>query len=417
MKATQTHFGIDMRPAVPHQENGEPALPRAEFRRPARLLIWHWGRRGGGPRFTYELVRELCEREDIELHLSVSRQSEIFETFRALNVREFFVDTYSGIPSAVMQSLYLPRLRRTFRAYLVNNDIDIVICTMTHVWNSLVVDVIEKAGAIFVLFVHDANLHPGEYHRLRDWLRLRELRAADHLITFTKSVRDTLARQLGYPKERVSVVPLGVFSSGSHDRLPRDLPTDRPVRLLFFGRILPYKGLDLLLEALPLIRRQLPNVELYIVGSGDLKPYRHLMRGLEGLHVDNRWVPETEISEVLASHDLVVLPYREASQSGVVAVAFGEGIPVVATPAGGLPEQVADLNTGLVSAETSARALGAAIVMLLTDPVLYRRCSESALRHSRDTLGWPRIADLVMKTLNDVKARLGATRGAPRSST
>ena len=77
-----------------------------------------------------------------------------------------------------------------------------------------------------------------------------------------------------------------------------------------------------------------------VVGSGPESPELTVLRGLPGVTVENRWVPEAEVGELFSWADAVVLPYREASQSGVAAVALAANRYVVATNVGGLTEQL-----------------------------------------------------------------------------
>ncbi len=75
---------------------------------PLRLMLWHWGRRGGGPRYTMELARALARRPGLELHLSLSRQSDLFAETDTLGLPSFHVDTYTGLPGFLARSRCCP---------------------------------------------------------------------------------------------------------------------------------------------------------------------------------------------------------------------------------------------------------------------------------------------------------------------
>src|SRR5262249_32560421 len=91
-----------------------------------------------------------------------------------------------------------------------------------------------------------------------------------------------------------------------------------------------------------------------------------------GAEVINRWLSEAEMLSLLQCYHTVVLSHIEASQSGVAAAAFGAGLPVVATPMGGLSEQIHDGVNGTLADRADAPALASAIKRLLLDPGLYR---------------------------------------------
>lgn len=159
-----------------------------------RLLVWHWGRRGGGPRYTFELARALAARDDARTHLSLSRQSEWFEASTALGLPGLHVDTYASLPGMLAGLARLPQLRRRFARYIRTRRIEVVLCTMAHLWNGLVSDVIAPAGARYVLVVHDADPHPGEANALRDLVDRRDILRADRLIALTRHVQAEIGR-------------------------------------------------------------------------------------------------------------------------------------------------------------------------------------------------------------------------------
>lgn len=383
--------------------------PPPALDRPLRVLLWHWGRRGGGPRYTLELARVLAPRPDLDVHLSLSRQSEFYADFEGIPVAgRFDIDTYESVPQFALRSLALPLLRRRFGAYVRAAGIDVVFCTMDHLWDAFTVGAIAPAGGLYLLAVHDAVRHPGEDQGVRQWLLRRDVGASDGALVLTESVRELLIAHHGYPRERTFLSTLGSFSYGSRAE-PRDLPADRPARLLFFGRILDYKGLDLLLAAMPRLQAEFPGLGLEIWGSGDIAPYREALAALPDVRLENRWIGEEEIPAIFAGTDLAVLPYREASQSAVVATAFADGMPCIATPIPGLREQVPDGVSGLIAEAVTPDAFAEAVARALRDPALYRRLSDGALTAARTTLDWSSIGETVASALHGLY-RLGPRR-------
>jgi glycosyltransferase involved in cell wall biosynthesis len=130
-----------------------------------------------------------------------------------------------------------------------------------------------------------------------------------------------------------------------------------------------YKGLGLLTEALEILRDRGVKVQVSVCGEGTIEPYRERLSSL-GVKIVNRWLSVADISEQFASHDAVVLSHTQASQSGVAAAAFGAGLPVIATPVGGLTEQVTNGVTGILARSATPGALADAIATLAGDPGL-----------------------------------------------
>jgi len=144
---------------------------------------------------------------------------------------------------------------------------------------------------------------------------------------------------------------LGVTDT-SHIELPVTLPTDRPL-LLFCGLVRPYKGLDVLLDAMAIVVRERP-LHLLVAGEfwqGGEAQYRQQIDQL-GLNdcvtIWNEYLPDEQLAACIDRADVVVLPYRSATQSAVIQLAFGRGKPVITTNVGGLAEVVANGRTGLI---------------------------------------------------------------------
>lgn len=368
-----------------------------------RLLLWHWGRRGGGPRYTIELARALAAMETVDLHLSWSRQAEIAHEFAALRLPGLPVDTYENLRQAAARSLTLPLLRRRFARYVAERRIDVVLCSMDHLWNVAITSAIAGTGARYVLALHDALAHPGEENHLRAWTLRRQLAQTDGVLALSQHVRSQLLSFHGYPADRVWLLPHGAPQYGAP--AVRAHPGERPFRLLFFGRYLPYKGIDILLDAYALLRaRYGERVTLRMAGSGDLGPYAERLANLAGVDMENRWFAEEEIAPELAAADAVILPYREASQSGVAPSAAAVGLPAVVTPVGGLTEQVIDGVSGLIAAAATAQAVADGVAAMIDDPALYHRLSQGALDHAAAALSWRPIAEGVVKLIHEIAA-------------
>jgi glycosyltransferase involved in cell wall biosynthesis len=375
------------------------------------VLLWHWGQAGAGAKFTFELMRELRKVPGITPNISAVEGSELAGLIQSLDDVPAYVartfkgnkNSLSGKLAAARGVLRLPRLARDFEAFLSEQQCDIAISTMMSIWDSAALLGLRRTGTRFILVLHDAKLHPGDAYPFREMLMRREIEAADALIVLSDHVRQEVQALYGFPGDRIWTVPHGAFAFGQDAPKAREFTGERPVRLLFFGRILAYKGLDHLLNAYRILHERNVPVELEIVGSGDMAPYERHLQGLQGVTVLNKWVGEDEIADAIARTDLVVLPYIEASQSGVAAAALTAGLPIVATPVGGLVEQVADRQTGIIAKGMTAADLADAI-RSLSDPVLYRHCSEGGLRYARDELGWSRIATQVSEIVSEVRS-------------
>ncbi len=123
--------------------------------------------------------------------------------------------------------------------------------------------------------------------------------------------------------------------------------------LLFFGYVRKYKGLDILLEAFAELSKIHPDYRLLIAGEfyDPVAPYENIIRknGLSSkVKIVNQYVPNEEVAQYFTLSEVVVLPYRSATQSGILSIASAYEKPVIITAVGGLPEFVDDGQTGIL---------------------------------------------------------------------
>jgi D-inositol-3-phosphate glycosyltransferase len=142
--------------------------------------------------------------------------------------------------------------------------------------------------------------------------------------------------------------------------------------LLFFGYVRKYKGLDILINAMPFVIKNNPNVTLLIVGEfyDDPKPYIELIDSLSlknHIKLINNFVPNEEVEKYYLISDLVVLPYRSATQSGILNVAYGFYKPVLVTNVGGLAEFIEDGTTGYIVEPGNPLKISQGIAKFLKD--------------------------------------------------
>jgi len=142
--------------------------------------------------------------------------------------------------------------------------------------------------------------------------------------------------------------------------------------LLFFGLVRKYKGLKYLIEAAPQCAAALDELKICVVGDfGDAKQeYMSLIEGSgarDCFMIRDGYVPDAEVEPYFAAADLCICPYISATQSGIVQIAFGFGVPVVATDVGGLPEAVCDKKTGYIVPPGDSAALSQAVISFFKD--------------------------------------------------
>jgi glycosyltransferase involved in cell wall biosynthesis len=336
-----------------------------------KVLVWQWGRRGAGPRFGACLAEALRDRPGIEVALSLCRGAEIMTGPNPPRC-EMPVRTYRGMASFLLRLVTAPLALPFLLVRLRRIRPDLAICAMPGPLDLLMAVALLLFGTRLVVVVHDADVHPGDGFPLQMTLQRLLCRCADGLAVLCEHVGSRLQQQGLAGTARQKLIrfehPPFAFATPATERGPKQAArrVEGPPRLLCFGRLLPYKGLDLLAEALAALPAETA-MSVRVVGSGPESPALDVLRGCRGVAVENRWVPETEIGALLAWSDALILPYRDASQSGVAAAAVAVGRRVIATRVGGLGEQLADCPQAVLC-EPDADSLAGAIARWLETP-------------------------------------------------
>lgn len=162
--------------------------------------------------------------------------------------------------------------------------------------------------------------------------------------------------------------------------------------ILFFGRILKYKGIEYLIQAEPLIASKLPDLKIVIAGDGNFAPYEKMIVNKNNFEIINKYIPDEMVSELFQRASVVVLPYTEASQSGVVPIAYAFKKPVVVTDVGSLSECVINGITGFVIPSNNYEFLADSILKILTDHNLKETMGKAGYTFMKSNMSWEAIA-------------------------
>ncbi len=235
---------------------------------------------------------------------------------------------------------------------------------------------------------HDLRPHDGEAKFWEKYMHAYIRHASKYLMVHGDRLREAMIRDFGQPPSKVKSIPIGPHNIDAFRMYEREGIKEDKNMVLFFGRILDYKGLEYLIMAEPYIRREAPDARIVIAGSGDFRRYEGLMANRGSFEVINRYISYREGAALFQRASVVVLPYVEASQSGVVPTAYGFKKPVVATSVGSIPEVVDDGATGFIVPPKDPVSLANAIVRLLKDEGLRRRMGENGHRKLSAELSW-----------------------------
>lgn len=232
----------------------------------------------------------------------------------------------------------------------------------------------------------------------------RTYRVADKIIAVSADTRRVLVEQYRIPSDKVVVIPNGVDQQKFH---PLEHVERFPDSILYLGRVDTRKGLDFLIESIPLVLKRNPRTKLYVGGTGKHLPAcKHLVQtlGLER-HVDFLgYIPEADLNEWYNRVMCLVVPSRFEGFGLTVVEAMAAGTCVVATDVDGLRTLVRNGVNGYLVDYGNRDELSGRIASLLEDPVAQRAFSQKGQELVRNSFDWDVIASRISAELDQLRA-------------
>ena len=362
--------------------------------------------------YTIELANALSKIDDVNVTLILPK------------------DTVGGYLGATWSKLLDSNINTKLFCYgRVKNAKNIVIApftlyTLIRYINKMKPDVIhiQESGNIFLTFAllfikrhpivstnHDVKPHlgfgAGIKRPIREIPRKIVTRYSNKIIVHGKYLKNVAISYLHLKAGDVYIIPHGEFSIFKKWNEEGNARQEQNT-VLFFGRIGVYKGLDYLIKAEPLISRIIPELKFIIAGSGDyFQECEKMMLNKERFECHNRFIPNEEVPELFQRASVVVLPYIDASQSGVIPIAYAFKKPVVVTDVGSIPEVVDDGITGFIVPPRDEKALADAIIKLLKDESLRKNMGENAYKKMKEDLSWDKIAEKTVEVYKEIIRR------------
>jgi len=228
-------------------------------------------------------------------------------------------------------------------------------------------------------------------------------RLADRLVVHNLASKRELIEKLGMPADTICIVPHGNYIS-SVISMPESADAKRSLGIgesrrviLFFGQIKDVKGLDLLIDAIPAVACEIPDVTLLIAGRPWKSDFTHYEARMAKLGILSRcilhirFIPNAEVARYFAAADVVVLPYRRIYQSGVLLMAMSYRKPVVVSDLQGMTELVTNLQNGYVFALGTKDALSNQLIRALRDEQERELIATRAFKYVSENHDWMQI--------------------------
>jgi glycosyltransferase involved in cell wall biosynthesis len=369
------------------------------YKKKTKILIWYWGRLGGGQTYSYHIIKYLKKlsnkNKNLEIYLSVSKNSELYGDFNKFNLKSFNIKTYNNWFQLFISLFYIFKIKNNFLKFIKTNQIDVVYSPMYHIWNFLISKDFSQNNVKYLFTIHDAKLHPGENSLVSRLIYNFSIKTANAYLTLTKTVKSELLKKKFFANKKIFITRFGNIENIKNiNNIQKPLERNK-TKFLFFGRILEYKGINNLLIAFSKFNKDCPNSTLHIVGRGDVSKYSKLILENKNIYLVNNWISEKSFSNFFKTFNVCVLPYIEASQSGVIPLMFALRIPVIITPVGGLIEQVKNNYNGIICKDFSCNSLQNEMKRISMDNKLYNKLVRGAMFSSKDKTIWKKSAEQI----------------------
>lgn len=255
--------------------------------------------------------------------------------------------------------------------------------------------------------IHDARPHIGYGNLLSLYMHSWILKNSKCIFVHGKQQKEIIIKEHNINENRITVIPMGEHNVKPFEKYLCAKPTynsDKHI-ILFFGSITSYKGLEYLIKCEPLITKEVPDVKIIIAGgkgkgkydTNYLKKCKEMIINKDSFLIYNHYIDWKLGAELFQKARVVVLPYIEATQSGVIPVAYAFKKPVVVTNVGALPEAVDNGKTGFVVPPKNPVALAEAIIKLLKDEKLRKEMGEAGYKKLKTDMSWDKISEMTIE--------------------
>lgn len=359
-----------------------------------KILITFLFKEGAGPVFTLEMARGLAQN-GCEIHallsskISNKKDWENEKAFKSIT----FIETGTRKTAIQASIAFFFKEMYTLKRKFQNQIFDYIISTFYHPWGTTVFKCFKATKKIVIC--HDPIHHSG-VGLLEKWLTTHYIKAASDIIVLTQSFIPIVEKRFGYNKEHIHYMPHGRMSAYKQSAIT-PLTDYKNINFLFFGRIEEYKGLFILAEAYKRLTQSYSNISLTVAGSGDFSKYYSIFKELPQVKITNRYIADEEIDNYFSvPNTILILPYLDASQSGVIPIALEYGIPIIASNTGGLKEQMDNGNLGLFSTPGDADSLMKQMEYFLRHPDFYLKERKKASAYLQ-RLNWDIVTQKIIQ--------------------
>ena len=311
---------------------------------------------------------------------------------------------YSGDRKHYFEAVfkYMVAEKKRIRKFFEGIKFEYVICTMPHPWVTSIFKLVQNKKMLSVC--HDPLPHSGD-SRFDNLIASKHYKSVDELIVLTHEFKEVAAKQFGFSVDKVHCMTHGKMSTYKkvQDQIKVSWYREENINFLFFGRIKKYKGLHVLAEAYKLVSNKTCKITLTVAGNGNFEEYLNEFSDLPNTRVINKYIPDNEVGQYFDGPNVVtVLPYLDATQSGVIPIAMEYASPIIASDTGGLKEQLNGGKIGLYFQKGNSVELSKIMLSIVHDSE-YSDKQIKLMKAFLHELDWSNVIKKLLESLSKEK--------------
>lgn len=367
------------------------------------VLIHLTGSGGGIELYTSQLTKALS-KQNVDVTLLVGNYVFKEDYYKDSDVKIIQLDSQKCFLKMFLK-LISPFTYYNLLSIIDHEHPDVVHLVVEDLISGVLFYLLKSRGQKLILTEHDPIPHSGEkmivkINLLASKFLLR--RIASMIIVHGNALKDILIKK-GVPENKIQVIALGDFSYYTKwSKVTRESRNT----LLFFGRIEEYKGLEYLISAVPFIVPIIPDIKIIIAGQGNLDKYHKMINDMKYFEIYNRYILDEEVANFFQSSNVVVLPYNDGTQSGIVPIAYAFKRPVIVTNVGSIGEVVDDGITGFLIPPKNPEALANAVIKILQEDMLWEKMGKNGYAKITKELSSDQVASNLINLYQQTSVKL-----------
>lgn len=354
-----------------------------------KIVIIYLGSSEGIGEYTYEIAKSLSRKCSVIVYLS--ERNPLLDKWKDTSITLRLFETYSGFTSLALSFMTQTKIKKVAKA-LNKDQPDLVFDAIPSPWQRSIKNKLSP-DIPWAAIIHDPVPHPDRWSILVKLNRTFNAINAEILIGISN--HSFLLLKKLYHNKKIIESRHGAYKFIKN--VDKNNVSEKHARhrnkFIFVGRIEAYKGVETLISAYKLAKKENSNIELTIIGRGPLsdKSKTTLLKNKGRLL--NEWVSDEIMMNELDTHGIMILPYISATQSGPASIALARGIPCIATNVGALPEQIQNEKNGKIIQPNNLNELAQAMLELASNPNKASKMSKEAFKLAETEYSWNSIAN------------------------